>query len=94
MISLVIDSPEGWQGKYTLPLSKISCWPTHLRFRESKAGREATNEIELRDALNHYLNDPEVDKEARQAFLKRECTYLDGSAGKRTTEFLLELAAK
>jgi len=94
VISLVIDSPEGWQGKYTLPLSKISGWPTHLRFRESKAGREATNEIELREALNHYLNDPEADKEARQAFLKRECTYLDGSAGKRTAEFLLELAAK
>jgi len=94
VISLVIDSPEGWQGKYTLPLSKISGWPTHLRFRESKAGREATSEIELREALNHYLNDPEADKQARQAFLKRECTYLDGSAGKRTAEFLLELAAK
>ncbi len=94
VISLVIDSPDGWQGKYTLPLSKISGWPTHLRFRESGAGREATNEIELRDALNHYLTEPEADKRTRWAFLERECTYLDGSAGRRTAEFLLELFAK
>jgi CDP-glycerol glycerophosphotransferase (TagB/SpsB family) len=91
VISLVIDSPDGWPGKFTLPLSKISGWPTHLRFRESGAGREATNETELQEALNHYLSDPGADNEARQAFLERECTYLDGSAGKRTAEFLLGL---
>jgi len=91
VVSLVIDSPEGWPGKYTLPLSQISGWPTHLRCRESGAGREATNEAELREALNHYLTDPEAGKDARQAFLERECTYLDGSAGKHTAEFLLSL---
>lgn len=91
VVSLVIDSLEGWPGKYTLPLSKISGWPTHLRFRESGAGREATNEAELRDALNHYLTDPKADNAARQAFLNRECTYLDGSAGNHTAEFLLGL---
>jgi hypothetical protein len=91
VVSLVIDSPEGWPGKYTLPLSQISGWPTHLRFRESGAGREATNEAELQQALNHYLTEPEADKDARQAFLGRECTYLGGSAGKRTAEFLLNL---
>lgn len=91
VVSLVIDSPEGWPEKYTLPLSQISGWPTHLRFRESGAGCEATNEVELREALNHYLTDPEADGEARQAFLTRECTYLDGSAGKCTAEFLLSL---
>ena len=91
VISLVIDSPEGWPGKYTLPLSQISGWPTHLRFRESGAGREACNEAELRKALNHYLKDPTADSQARQEFLERECTYLDGSAGQRTAEFLLGL---
>jgi CDP-glycerol glycerophosphotransferase (TagB/SpsB family) len=91
VVSLVIDSPQGWPGKYTLPLSHISGWPTHLRFRESGAGREATDEAELREALNHYLVDPTADSHARQAFLKRECTYLDGSAGKRTAEFLISL---
>jgi CDP-glycerol glycerophosphotransferase (TagB/SpsB family) len=91
VVSLVIDSPQGWPGKYTLPLSKISGWPTHLRFRESRAGREATNEMELREALNHYLNDPEADKQARRAFLERECTFLDGSAGKHTADFLLKI---
>jgi hypothetical protein len=91
VISLVIDSPEGWPGKYTLPLSQISGWPTHLRFRESGAGREACDEAELREALNHYLKDPTADSQARQVFLERECTYLDGSAGQRTAEFLLGL---
>ena len=91
VVSLVIDSAQGWPGKYTLPLSKISGWPTHLRFRESRAGREATNEMELREALNHYLNDPEADKHARKAFLERECTFLDGSAGKHTADFLLKI---
>jgi hypothetical protein len=91
VVSLVIDSPQGWPGKYTLPLSKISGWPTHLRFRESRAGREATNEMELREALNHYLINPEADKQARQAFLERECTFLDGSAGKHTADFLLKI---
>ena len=91
VVSLVIDSPEGWPGKYTLPLSQISGWPTHLRFRESGAGREARNEAELREALDHYLTDPTADREARQAFLERECTYLDGSAGQHTAAFLFSL---
>jgi CDP-glycerol glycerophosphotransferase (TagB/SpsB family) len=91
VVSLVIDSPEGWPGKYTLPLSQISGWPTHLRFRESGAGREATNEDELREALNRYLSNPTADRQAREAFLRRECTYLDGSAGRHTAEFLISL---
>ena len=91
VVSLVIDSPEGWPGKYTLPLSQISGWPTHLRFRESGAGREATNETELQVALNHYLTDPKANVDARKVFLERECTYLDGSAGKHTAEFLISL---
>ncbi len=91
VVSLVIDLPEGWPGKYTLPLSKISGWPTHLRFRESGAGREACNEDDLLNALNRYLTDPTADNQARQAFLERECTYLDGSSGKRTAEFFLGL---
>lgn len=91
VISLIIDSPEGWPGKYTLPLSKISGWPTHTRYRESGAGREATNENELRDALNYYLRDSDADNKARRDFLERECTFLDGSAGKCTAEFLLTL---
>jgi hypothetical protein len=91
VISLVIDSREGWPGKYTLPLSKISGWPTHLRYRESGAGREATNQSELRDSLNYYLSDPKADHDSRQAFLKQECSFLDGSAGKRTARYLMSL---
>ena len=39
VVSACIDSPTGWPGKFTLPLSKIGNWPTHLRFRESGAGQ-------------------------------------------------------
>jgi hypothetical protein len=89
VVSACIDSPEGWPGKFTLPLSKIGDWPTHSRFRESAAGRVAYTKDELRDALNFYLQQPGADAEARQAFIARECTFTDGSAGRRTGEYLL-----
>lgn len=88
VISLCINSVEGWPGKYTLPLTEIGGWPTHKRFRESMAGREATDIESLRQSLNRYLENPDADHDARLAFLKRECTYLDGKAGKYTAEFL------
>jgi len=91
VVSLCIDSSKGWPDKFTLPLSKIGGWPTHQRYRDSTAGREATDELSLKNALNHYLENPEADVAARNAFLERECTYLDGSAGKRTAQFLLSL---
>ncbi len=91
VVSLCIDSPEGWPGKFTLPLTKIGGWPTHLRFRESGAGREAQNEADLKAAINRYLDDPMADHQARADFLARECTFTDGTAGKVTAEFLLSL---
>jgi CDP-glycerol glycerophosphotransferase (TagB/SpsB family) len=91
VVSLCIDAPKGWPDKFTLPLSKIGGWPTHQRYRDSMAGREATDEAALKKALNHYLENPEADQAARNAFLERECTYLDGSAGRRTAQFLLSL---
>jgi hypothetical protein len=91
VVSLCIDSKEGWPGKYTLPLSKISGWPTHQRYRDSGAGREAVDEISLKRALDYYLTIPRADADSRQAFLARECTYLDGSAGARTAKFLLSI---
>ncbi|MFH1633638.1 MAG: hypothetical protein ABIG63_06455 [Chloroflexota bacterium] len=91
VVSLCIDSPEGWPGKFTLPLTQISGWPTHLRFRESGAGCEALNEVDLRAALNRYLENPSANQQARNDFIARECTYADGSAGKHTAAYLLSL---
>jgi hypothetical protein len=90
VVSVCIDSPVGWPGKFTLPLSRIGGWPTHSRFRQSGAGREALDERQLQEALNYYLENPGADQQARQAFIERECTYTDGSAGRRTGYFLLE----
>jgi CDP-glycerol glycerophosphotransferase (TagB/SpsB family) len=89
VVSACIDSLTGWPGKFTLPLSKIGEWPTHSRFRNSNAGRVAYTKDQLRAALNHYLADPNADAEERRAFIERECTFTDGSAGRRTGEYLL-----
>ncbi len=90
VVSVCIDSSEGWPGKYTLPLSKIGNWPTHSRFRLSGAGREVLDETQLRQAIDYYLENPEAESETRQGFVERECTYTDGSAGRRTAGFFLE----
>ena len=95
VVALCIDSTNGWpKGKFTLPLSQIADWPTHLRFRESGAGRLALNEHELEDSINYYLHNSDIENELRQAFIARECTYTDGSAGRRTGEILLSLLEK
>lgn len=91
IISAVIDSPTGWPGEYSLPLSKIGGWPTHSRFRQSGAGQVATNEAELRQAINLYLQEPSRDVAAQRDFVKQECTFTDGSAGRRTGSYLLSL---
>ena len=91
IVSVCIDSTDGYPGKYWVPMSQIGVWPTHSRFRVSKAGRVALNEVELRAAINDYLRNPQVDLEAQRRFLQQECTYLDGEAGRRTADFFLSL---
>jgi hypothetical protein len=66
-------------------------WPTHLRFREAGAGRVAFDAGELKDAVNAYLQDPLLDAEQRQQFIRDECTYTDGCAGQRTGEWIVKL---
>jgi hypothetical protein len=72
-------------------LKKIGNWPTHQRFREAGAGRLAANETELCEAINFYLQDSQADAAARRSFVEREISYVDGSAGKRTAEFILSV---
>ena len=93
MVAAVLDVPGGWntRRKYSLPLKDIGQWPTHRRFREARAGRVAYTEEELRHALNRYLADPELDSAERRRFVKSEITYTDGSAGRRTAAFVLEV---
>jgi hypothetical protein len=93
IVSACIDAPRGWnrRRKYSLPLSKIGDWPTHDRFRRAGAGRVALNERELRQAIDDYLGNPGADAPARRAFLEREITYTDASAGRHTGEYLVGL---
>jgi hypothetical protein len=90
-VSVCVDSQEGYPGKYWVPMSQIGVWPTHSRFRTSGSGRVALDESSLQDAINHYLVSPHADLDAQRRFLEQECTYIDGSAGKRTAEFFLSL---
>lgn len=96
IISMCFDAPGGWNqpGKFSLPLSEIGEWPTHQRFRQSGAGRVVMNEVELKVEINRSLKDPQADQEARRSFIDREVTFTDGSAGRRTGEFLAGLVLK
>jgi hypothetical protein len=93
MIAATIDVPGGWnkKGKFSLSLKEIGDWPTHKRFREAKAGRVASNEAELRDALNMYLKDRTIDSVERRKFVEDEVTFTDATSGKRTAEFILKV---
>lgn len=94
VVSACIDSELGWPGKFTLPLSAIGNWPTHLRFRESGAGKVAYSKNELRAAINYYLDHPAAQLEQRKVFIENECTFTDASAGKRTADYLLSKMGK
>lgn len=91
IISVCIDTPGGWNMPqfYSLPLTAIGEWPTHLRFRESGAGRLALNQSEILQHINFYLRNPIADAENRRKFIQDECTYTDGNAGERTADRIL-----
>jgi hypothetical protein len=90
IVSVCLDSKDGWATprKYSLPLSRIGDWPTHDRFRRAGAGIVAQNPAELRQAIVASLTEPWAQQPARQAFVLREITFTDGSAGRRTGEYL------
>jgi len=93
MIAATLDTTGGWNraGKFSLSLKEIGNWPTHERFRRAGAGRVASNENELREALNTYLQNKSIDSKERRQFLEDEITFTDASAGKRTAEFILKI---
>ncbi|HEX8991142.1 MAG TPA: CDP-glycerol glycerophosphotransferase family protein [Anaerolineales bacterium] len=93
MVAAVIDTPGGWnrRNKYSLSLRKIGNWPTHKRFREARAGRIASDANELREVINAYLRDPKLDTRERRKFVEQEITYTDGTAGRRTAEYILRI---
>ncbi len=94
IIAVCIDAPNGWDtpGKFDLKLSEIGEWPTHERFRAARAGRVASSEAELREALNLYLSDPETDAAERDAFVKAECAFTDGTSGWRVGSYFADRA--
>jgi hypothetical protein len=51
----------------------------------------AASKEQARQWINFYLKDPTADGENRRKFIQEECTFTDGSAGRRTGEYLLSL---
>jgi hypothetical protein len=96
IVSVCIDVPGGWNtpGKFSLSLREIGEWPTHLRFRAAGAGRVTYDVQSLKEAVDGYLANPFADQRQRQKFIREECTFTDGSAGRRTGDFLGELVKK
>jgi len=96
IVSVCFDAPGGWNqpGRFSLALSEIGNWPTHQRFRMAQAGRVALDHGQLKEAINMYLANPTMDSEQRQKFIHDEVTFTDGSAGRRTGEFLYSLIDK
>ncbi len=93
IVAACMDVPGGWNtpGKFSLSLREIGEWPTHQRFRWAGAGKVAFDEGELREAVNAYLLNPELDHEKRRKFIQDEVSFTDGSAGQRTGEYLLKM---
>ena len=93
IVSMTIDTPGGWnmKGVYSPPLTTIGDWPTHKRFRQSGAGRAAETPEQVREQIDFYLKNPNANSSERQKFIQDECTYIDGSAGKRTGQYILSL---
>lgn len=96
IVSVCIDAPGGWNRpeKFSLALSEIGEWPTHQRFRAARAGRVAFDERSLKESVNFYLQNPDADRDERRQFIQDECTFTDGSSGKRTGEYLAGLLAR
>jgi hypothetical protein len=93
IVSVCIDAEKGWNRprKFSLPLSEIGDWPTHTRFRSARAGKVVGDRQALKQAIQEYLANPELDREERLAFVEREVTYTDGRAAERTAEFIVSL---
>lgn len=94
IISVCIDAPNGWNtpGKFDLSLSEIGEWPTHERFRDAGAGKVVFDKASLRQALCEYLDHPEQNRAERDRFIRDECTFIDGSSGRRIGSYLANLA--
>ena len=58
---------------------------------KSGAMRSVKNVEELKQHLNNYLNQPELDRSARNKMLLDQCYKLDGRSGERIGNFLLSL---
>ena len=90
-LSLSDDWDPPQPNRFLLPLSQIGEWPTHKRFRDAGAGRVALDEETLEEVVNLYLGNPAADGDERKQFIADEITYVDGSAGKRTGDYLLSI---
>jgi len=91
IISVCIDSPTGWKDKFWIPLHEVPFWPTAARINKANAGKTVLTDQELLIALNEYLDNPDLEKEERYQFVKKELTYLNGESTQVTADTIIKL---
>lgn len=57
---------------------------------QSGGVRRVTGKEELLEWINKYLNNSEIDSAGRKKIVAEQCWKLDGQAGKRTAEFIID----
>jgi hypothetical protein len=72
--------------------SKFGLYLHNRRAMQSGAGRVATNFEELIKWINMYLVHPEMDRAQREQLVAQECGPIDGQAGRRTADFIFQIA--
>jgi hypothetical protein len=94
IVSICIDAPGGWNTprKYSLPLSEIGAGPRMPVFGRQEQDRWHSMKLSCVNSY-FYLENPAADAKRPPCFIQ-QCTFTDGSAGRRTGEYLLTLVGK
>ena len=91
IISVCIDSSEGWKENFWIPLHEVPFWPTAKRINLANAGKTVFNKEELINSLNEYLINPGLERKERYYFVENELTYLKGGSTSVTFQTIMKL---
>lgn len=82
---------DGYQDKKAKTINSIEYKTSYYqRIVKTKGIRVAKSAKELKEQINQYLLNPQLDAEGRGLIRNRSCYKLDGQSGKRIAHFLLK----
>jgi len=91
IINACFPTGEGYGEDFWVPIQEVPTFPTSRRVNAAGAGRLVQTRQELQATLKAYLDDPALNSDNRQAFLRQELTFVNGEATLRTAEFISSL---